>query len=379
MAARLRRTTVAVALLATIGSALIGSTAPAPAVPPVDGGVPLPIDSVVDMVVDGEHRHVFISDPQNDKIVVTDYTGRVVGTIPGLRQVWGLELSEDSETVYAAVKHESAIVAIDTETFEETARLPTGADTFPQYLTRSGDTLWFGYRLNWRPDIGWRSGVGSIDLSDEADPALRLNLTGPEGGYAPLVDAKAGTLVTASTGKSSTRVGVYRTKGGTLRPQASRTIDAGPTHDTALSPDGDHVVFASRFPFRHQVFRTSDLAQENSYPTGYRPVAVDIAPDGTVAAGADTRGVMNPKPEPDLFIFRPGSTTPIRTYDFGKADTFGYKQLFSPALAWTPDRRRLFTVTGDGIDKGLALQILTDPTRPERADRAGSAPAPHRR
>ncbi|MGW6458957.1 hypothetical protein ACWF94_24065 [Streptomyces sp. NPDC055078] len=361
MAARLRRTTVTVALLASIGSALVGGAAPAPAVSPGDSSSPLPIASAVDMVVDSEHRRIFISDAQNSMILVTDYAGRALGTIPDLPQVWGLELSEDSDTVYAAVNHESAIVAIDTETFRETARHPTGADTFPQYLTRTGDTLWFGYHLNWKPDIGWRAGVGSIDLSDEADPTPRLDLTGHEGPYAPLVEASSetGTLITVSRGKTPTRVGVYRTKGGTLRPQASRTIDAGPTRDVALSPDGDQIVLASMFPYHHQVLRTSDLTEEHAYPTGYRPVAVDIAPDGTIAAGVDSRSA------PDVYVFRPGAATPTRTYDFGKADTFGDNRLVLPTLAWTPDRRRLFTVTGDGLGNHLTLRILIAPTRPE--------------
>ncbi|MFF0450274.1 hypothetical protein ACFYT4_28480 [Streptomyces sp. NPDC004609] len=312
-------------------------------------------------------------------VLVTDYSGRVVGTVPDLPQVWGLELSEDSETVYAALSYGSAVVAIDTETLKESARHPTGAGTYPRYPALADDTLWFGYR------IGRHGGIGSIDLSGEDDPAVRLNLTGPERGYAPLVEVapEAGTLTLANTVVSGIHVGTYRTKGGTLRPQASRDVDAGPPRDIALSPDGDQVVLASLFPHRHQVFRTSDLAEENSYPTGYRPIAVDIAPDGTVAAGADSQA------SPDVYVFRPGSTTPIRAYDFGKADTFGNNRVVSPALAWAPDRRHLFTVTGDGLDKGLALQVMVAPTRPapgtpapaerperdtERADRAGSAP-----
>ncbi|MGW2642963.1 hypothetical protein [Streptomyces sp. NPDC001348] len=64
-----------------------------------------------DAVVDGVHQRVFISDPSNGKIVVTDCSGTVVKQLTSLQGVTDLELSAGSDTVYAAVPSDTGIVA----------------------------------------------------------------------------------------------------------------------------------------------------------------------------------------------------------------------------------------------------------------------------
>jgi hypothetical protein len=75
------------------------------------------------------------------------------------------------------------------------------------------------------------------------------------------------------------------------------------------------VVIASGAPYYQEVFRISDLSADGTYPTTTYPNSVSIAADGTVAAGT-TIGSN------EIFMFTPGSGTPLNTISFA-----GYIQL----------------------------------------------------
>ncbi|MFE2387098.1 Ig-like domain repeat protein, partial [Streptomyces misionensis] len=64
-----------------------GAASPAAA----DSSASLPVKSSGDIVVDGVHQRVFISDPRSGKIVATDYNGKVIRQIGSLPGVIGLE------------------------------------------------------------------------------------------------------------------------------------------------------------------------------------------------------------------------------------------------------------------------------------------------
>ncbi|MFF0451424.1 YncE family protein [Streptomyces sp. NPDC004609] len=346
------------ALLAVLGSVVTaGAAAPAAVAGPGGAKPPrvLPVESSADIVVDGDHRRVFISDPLGGKVVVTDYRGRVVGTIPSLPGVLGLELSKDSGTVYAAAAGADAVVAIDTARLKESARYPTGPETAPSHPALTGNTLWFGYGR------GARGNIGSIDLSGDGAPVVTLERVPWSHWYeAPVLASTPGepdVLAAGSLYLSPSEIAVYDVSGGTAKRTAYLWADASNTRDLALSPDGDQVVVASGAPYHHQVYRTSDLTEVGRYPTAAYPNAVDIASDGSVAAGVD--GAY----EPDVYVFRPGGSWPIRDYNFGQGG--GSAPTLQPAgLAWTPDRRRLFALTRDWSTGDISLEILTAPTRP---------------
>src|SRR3954466_1249135 len=114
------RTTRTAALFGVLVGApvsAVGAAAPALA----DSSRLLPVRSVGGIVVDGVHQRIFVSDPFQSKIVVTDYSGTVVGTKTDLPKVHGLALSADSGQLYAAVTGADAIVSIATDTVTETA------------------------------------------------------------------------------------------------------------------------------------------------------------------------------------------------------------------------------------------------------------------
>ncbi|MER5912386.1 Ig-like domain repeat protein [Streptomyces sp. NPDC001982] len=323
-----KRTLTAATTLAVLFSSAALTATPAFA----DTTKILPVTSTADVVVDGVHQRVFISDPRDGKIVVTDYSGTVVQEITSLPSVRGLELSADSGTLYAAVQGADAIVALDTATGTESARYAVG--DAPMSVALSGTKLWFGYG-------GAAAGnLGSVDLADEQHTVT----LGQDGGWysAPMLDAApgSGTLIAGEVDSSPVTLVSYDVSSGTATRLASTREAGSNLGDLQVTPDGKDVVVASGAPYYHQVFKTADLTADGQYASDAYPNSVAIAPDGTVAAGID--GWY----EPDVYVYRPGTTTAVRQYDFpNTGNTTGADELADSGLAWTPDASRLFAVT----------------------------------
>ncbi|MFI7401758.1 Ig-like domain repeat protein [Streptomyces sp. NPDC049541] len=363
---RTRTLTAATALAVLFGSTALALTSAAPAL--ADSSTVLPVTSTGDLVVDGVHQRVFISDPKSGKVVATDYSGTVVGTIESLPGVRGLELSADSGTLYAAVADANAVVAIDTATATETHAYPTGDGTHPEYVAYTGGKLWFGYG-------GAANGnIGSLDLSG-TDPVVALNQDGNTFYQAPILDASPGapgTVVAGAPGQSPVELAVYDVSSGT----ASRTayaFDPGSTgggnlRDLAVTPDGKDVVTASGSPYYQAVYKLSDLTADGKYETTNYPDAVDIAPNGDVAAGTDSLYGS------DVHLFKAGASTPTREYDL-PSSTGGTAsdELAGSGLAWAPDESKLFAVSYDS-NNTYSLRIYDDPLK-AAATLTATAPA----
>nr|WP_202462136.1 Ig-like domain repeat protein [Streptomyces sp. SID8374] len=332
---------------------MVGGTAnPAAA----DSSRILPAASLGDIVADGVHQRVFISDPQSGQILATDYSGQVVRVLGELPGVTGLELSADSGTLYAGVAASDHIVAIDTATLTESARYDIGLGTRPTHPALAGGKLWFGY------GAAAEGNIGSLDLSGE-EPVVTLDQDTDRTWYsAPVLASSPGApdkLAAAQEGLSPSELAVYDVASGTAERTARLRADASNLRDIAVSPDGAQLVVASGAPYFHQVYRTSDLRAEQGYTSKHYPNAVDIAPNGTVAAGID--GAY----DPDVYIYPKGAskTVPVRTYDFPNTGAYSGSDSLEPAgLAWAPDGSRLFAVSANSHGT-RSLRVLTDPTR----------------
>ena len=97
--------------------------------------VPLPIAHYSHMLVDAAHHHLFITSGNGYKgtagyssILVTNYAGQTVATIPNQPGATGLAIFSDGSTVYAALAGVDAVSAISTSALTETARYTTGTD-----------------------------------------------------------------------------------------------------------------------------------------------------------------------------------------------------------------------------------------------------------
>ncbi|MFB7572435.1 hypothetical protein [Streptomyces sp. NPDC056165] len=333
------------AVSAALGISLLGF---GPSASAADSSAQLPISSSEDIVVDGVHQHVFISDSASGSVVVTGYDGTVVQQIDSEPGASGLALSADSGTLYVALRTAAAISAIDTATLQETARYSTGAGTAPRYLAVAGGKVWFGYG----EDAG---GIGYVDASG-TDPVIYAPSGGGRTFYsAPMLASSPGNpglLVAGDVSTSPTQLAVYDVSTGDARQTAYASISGGSVSDLAVTPDGKDVVVASGAPYYHQSYLTSDLSPSSRYTTGDYPNAVAITPDGSTLAA----GLYAPY-DPDVYLFKPGVDTQLKSYDFPSTST-NSTTLQDAGLAWAPDGSRLFALTKSYDLSTLTLRVL---------------------
>ncbi|GAA1583508.1 YncE family protein [Actinoplanes couchii] len=153
-----RRVGAVVAAVLTGTTALVATPASAD-----DTRAALTITSIGDMLVDGVHERVFISDPSAGQVIATDYSGKQVGTVdvPGAGD---LALTADSSRLYVASPGTSAVVALDTATLDRAATYSTG-EVKPDDVTVAGGRIWFSYV----------SGGGALGTIDPATETVSLN------------------------------------------------------------------------------------------------------------------------------------------------------------------------------------------------------------
>lgn len=136
---------VAAGALAAAGGIASVALSAGPAAAATTRQVTLPFTSYFGMLVDPAHQYVFVDGGAgSSSILVVDYSGKTVATIPNEPGASGLALSSDGSTVYVALAGGNAISAISTATLTETARYATGAGTDPVYVAYSSGMVWFG-------------------------------------------------------------------------------------------------------------------------------------------------------------------------------------------------------------------------------------------
>ena len=353
----------ALAVAAAGAVAAVGLSA-GPAAAATTMSVALPFSNYAGMLVDPAHQHLFVTGGAgSSSILVTDYSGQTVATIPSEPGASGLALSGDGSTVYVALAGGNAISAISASTLTETARYATGAGTDPAYVAYSGGKIWFGYGPSGGP-----AGIGSVDpgtspatvtLNATNDP-INTWYSAPE-----LAASPAGDLVAGQPGGISTlELASYDVSTGTastLTPQ-TRPLNYAGLERMQITPDGTDVAVATGAgsPASLTIFRVSDLSVAGAYPTGPFTAAVAMASDGTVAAGTSESG----PPGSEVYLFAPGGSTPLDTYNLGSHPLID--------LALSPDASELFAVSLAGVTVGgrpptvtkhYALTIITDPVQ----------------
>ncbi|MFF1699600.1 WD40 repeat domain-containing protein [Streptomyces sp. NPDC058257] len=348
---RTRTISTATALAVLFSSAALVATASGQAV--ADSSKLLNVKSSGDVLVDGEHQRVYVSDPKGGKIVVTDYAGTVKATLDGLPDVEGLVLSPDSGQVYAAVAGLNRIVSVETSSYTQSASYALDGAEKPRTLALASGKLWFGYG----PDA--EGGIGSLDFSGD-EPVVALGQDGGARFYAaPELgsDPDSGILVAGEKVTSDDTLTVYDVSGPKPEVKVSKSVEGGFFDDIAVSPDGTQIVTASGAPYYHPVYSTKDLSPLGRYDSGTYGAAVDIAPDGTVAAGTFSWY------GPDVHIYRQGKWSKVREYEFpNTGGGSGGDTLAEGSLAWAPDGSRLFAVS-ENSQGAFSLRVLNDPVK----------------
>ncbi len=314
------------------------------------------MNSVGDMVVDGAHQRVYVSDPTGGKIVVTDYNGTVRATLTGLSGVSGLAVSDDGGQVYAAVTKDDRIVSVDTTTYTQTASYPVGAA--PGDLEVVDGRVWFAHGADF----------GSLDVSGP-EPVVHLARRGDgfHGTSSILASDPAvpGTLVVGG----GSYVAVYDVSADAAALRATTYTGSG-VKQLDLTPDGKQVLtsWGEGYGYSLGAYSATDLTEQPGYPIEAYPNAVRIAPDGSIAGGSFSWY------DPDVHIHRPGDPVPVREYDFpNTGNSSGADTLVDGALAWAPDASRVFAVSVNTYGTHT-LRALTDPTKEVPALKV-SAPA----
>jgi hypothetical protein len=338
--------TGAAGLAATVG---VAGSAGWPAAPAeaATTSVQLPISTYSHMLIDPVHHHIFVTGgSSSSSILVTDYSGNTVATIPNETGATGLALSSDGSTVYAALDGGDAISAISTSTLTETTRYATGTGIEPVYVAYTSGNIWFGY------GGATQGGIGSVDPSTGA---VTLNATNdPSNSWyaAPILAASPdGELAAGEPGQSPDQLATYDVSSGTATVLAPEQFEqsAGNLQSMQITPDGSDLVTASGYPYYQQIYSVSTLSSEGEYPTTAYPNSVSISGDGTVAAGTDAGSN-------EVFVFAPGGSTPLNTYDFGS------NWLAADGVALTPDGSELFAITAtDAYGDNPTLNIIPGP------------------
>ncbi|MEU0830788.1 Ig-like domain repeat protein [Streptomyces sp. NPDC005969] len=343
----MRTVATALAVLFSSSAMAVGAAGPAAA----DSAKTLPVSSYGDLAVDGVHKRVYISDPAGNKIVVTDYTGQVVATVPNLSGVRDLAISPDSGFVYAALPGADAVVAIETVNSTAAARYSTGENTGPQTLAVAGGQVWFTYGQESSRNLG------SFDPAQSSPEIVLGRLPGNTWTDAPELESAGNTLVLGFHGTWS-GLAVYDVSTGApvLCKEGTQADARSEMADFALSADGAQIVTTSgTSSYEATAINAADLTGTGGYPIdAYGPDSAAIAPDGTVALAA------NSPYDKDVFVFKPGATQPFRTYTYG-ASTPGGDIIAAQGLSWAPDGSRLFAIAqGQG---GTYLRVLDDAAR----------------
>ncbi|MFI9719354.1 hypothetical protein ACIHFE_06815 [Streptomyces sp. NPDC052396] len=322
-----------------------------------DGRSKLPITGDLpqgEMVVDGVHHQVFISDPKTSSVVVTDYNGRLLKRITSETSANGLALSPDSGTLYVALTEVDSISLIDTATLQEKDRHDTGVS--PKYLAFTGGKLWFSYEAHVQGNLGSMAPTGpwpkvSLDQADGVawDHAPRLTT-------APAADR--GLLVAQGDDYERRERAVYDVSSGAARQRAHRKETTGGRLFNALSPDGKEIA-ATDGDDGLTALRASDLTPSGTTRklAGKEELrSVAFAPDGALAVGS-AHGAQ---------VFRPGDREPVRKYSVGDGDWVQPR-----GLAWAPDGSKLFVLTTGSFDNDLVLRTIDGPARQNTQLRLG--------
>ncbi|WP_436525361.1 hypothetical protein [Actinoplanes sp. HUAS TT8] len=317
---RRRLGAAAIAVLTSTTGLTIVAAGPASA----DPGPILAITSVGDLIVDGVHERVFISDPDSGRVIATDYSGNQLAAAQ-VNDANSLALAPDSSRLYVTSLRESAIFALDTTTLDQAAKYSTGA-VAPGDVAIAGDRIWFSYT------DGNPSELGTIDPSTEP-PTVLLDRyrTGRRGAELATAAAKPNRIGVASDGK----IAVLDVSGDTIT-EAAAVEGGGEVADMAISPDGEKIATVPPNSFGIVLRDVSNLQTEQRLQYEGFANAVDFAADGSIAGGS-----LAPQ-QAIVHIYAPSGEliTELKPENRGVGRERG--------LAWEPNGDRLFGVSSNG-------------------------------
>jgi hypothetical protein len=297
------------------------SPTPTPTTSPSSGtDVQIPLPGFVpnhrfgDVLVDEARNRIYITGGTGTSdLVVTDLDGGNVRTLAGVAPgAAGMALSPDGTKLYIAASDQDWLRIVDTTTFALTGQFAGKTDgtmSCPRDVAFAAGQLWVSWGCDNAP-----AGIGRVDLQTGAFQLNAIGSIDERITTAPLLattPSQPNMVIAGETGTNPALVVRFEATSTLLYQRAIRHTDGGSVAQLAITPDGSQVIVPSGSPYYHPAWRTSDLTEVHQYPTAAYPNSVAIRDDGLVIAGID--GAY----EKDVYVFEPGGSTPIATYEFG--------------------------------------------------------------
>ncbi|GAA5016573.1 hypothetical protein [Actinopolymorpha pittospori] len=332
-----------------------GTTAAAAQVSAVKSvGTPLPVDDFRAIELDEDRGRLYLAQGVGTglPLVVTDLDGQFQQRVTAVTDVSDLVLADDHRRLLVAQGF-NRVTALDADSLTVKAAYPVPSGACPYVVEPTGDKIVAGFL-----DCGLGSGGLLVWSSPDTPPTVYT--AGPN--YEPVIDASAGApglIVAGDTGYSPVTTYVIDVTGTTPQIRSRRTDTGENLQDYALSPDGTEVVESTGYPYEHHAYRMPDLADATVYPSGAYPAdAAWSADSSTVAIGrSDTSSF-----DPDVLLYKKGSTTPTYAVDFRSGDN-----LWKGTLLVNRDGSRAWAVSYDDYYQERYLLHSFGPAHPPKA------------
>jgi WD40 repeat protein len=290
---------------------------------------------VVDIVVDSDHGHVFVTGgPGNSSIVVLDLSGHIVENITGQQGAAGMVLKASTSTLYVGLSGSSEISRISTETLSELGRFSVAPGPPPYMLASAGGRLWF-------------SGCGNTPGFASITP-MGTDLIQYEGGCTAFASSPTdpSLLVVGGIGGSPAGVSVLNVSTDPPTEEISGSppgdvYGSGNLQDMEVTSDGLGLLVACAYPYFHQAISLTDLTRLVKYESDAYPNSVAGSPDGQFVAGGTGSAV---------YLFESGTSTATRTYATA---------VLPRGLAFSPNGRKIFAVGADASHQ-VVFHVLSN-------------------
>jgi hypothetical protein len=285
------------------------------------------------MVTDPGTGRVFVSG--DDKVVVFNAAGSVVGTVTGLEGASGMAVEADR--VIVAETGAGTISEIDASTLAVVETHPTGRVLWGTVVA-IGNTLWFGV------DKGF--GFFSFATLDRTTDAVVDRGGNVRDGWFGEVPGHSDRLIAWNGDTLPYTIYNFDISGPTVADIGHVPHGTGSdAHDVAVAADGSRFWVAAGSPSDFdEIGYPSMIPTGARYPGGFQPTSVAYSPAaGGIVAGGTSDG--------SVFVAKVG--TPLSTHAF---------ELSSAPLPLgvelAPDASRVYAVTAGGSESSKQLETI---------------------
>ncbi|MGN6798023.1 MAG: Ig-like domain repeat protein [Gaiellaceae bacterium] len=285
------------------------------------------------VAVDDANSHVFVSGRAANEVLVFDFAGNLVTTIPNVYGAGAMVVQ--GGTLYVVEQNAGSIEAIDLATLADRGPVAAGLN-LPNQLAFAGGKLWTGVNGQY----GWAQ-LASVTLNGTVTVYPGGNYYDPDFGTSP---SDPNTLYVANDSQSPGWIFRLDVSSGSPVVAASNTsMNQSNVEQVAVSPDGTRVIPAAGAPYNFGELNSSTLQPDGIvYPAQPYPSAVAVSP---AAGGLLATGLNHGYSTPTVSVFRIGMPQAIFTASTSAPS--GVANVPPHGLALSADGSRLFAVTAD--------------------------------